>query len=211
MRSKFDSFESAQSASSKLNERLNSLGRKSYSKVSPVGSGYEIRLVLHPDERAKVQVEGIPTIDWPEGSDKGPAYVKRTPTTPSQNTDNYGFYPSPTRRKVDGPSSSPDINPAYPGLRRMPEIQDIVRRVAMRPDIKSRLNRVAHSLRALRALERVAHVSHGYDSESAYLVSELLAELKGNGHTGRTKIVRLTNKLKKAMESDGYSFKKKGK
>lgn len=206
MKSKFDSFESAQSASSKLNERLNSLGRKSYLKVSPIGDGYEIRLVVHPDESGKVKLEGVPTLDWSSSSEKGPSYVKRTPNTPSQNTDNYGFYPSPTRRKVDGPSSSPDINPAYPGLRRIPEIQDIVRRVAMRPDIMSRLNRVAHSLRALNVLARV---SHGYDSESAYLVSELLGELKSKGLSGRTKIVRLTNKLKKAMESNGYSFKKK--
>ena len=194
-----------------LSEKLEKGGFQSYPKLVHLKSdgSYEIRIVLHPDEEAlKEKLSDQKFVPWRDSLGDGAQYVKRTPRTPSQNTDDYGFYPSKARRHVDGPARSPDVNPAYPGLRRIPEIQDLVRRVAMREDLKLRLDRVEHTLGHISSLERIARAGHGYRNESEHLLSELLGQLKEDGHTGRHKVVRLTKKLQNALKADGYSFAK---
>lgn len=194
-----------------LSQRLENDGFQSYPKLVHLKSdaSYEVRIVLHPDEEVlKRKLSGQKFVAWEDPLTGGSQYVKRTPRTPSQNTDDYGFYPSNARRQHDGPARSPDVNPAYPGLRRIPELQDIVRRVAMREDLKLRLARVRSTLNHISGLARFARAGHGYRNESEHLVSELLAQLQEDGHTGRHKIVRLTKKLQTALKADGYSFTK---
>jgi len=191
----------------KLAARLSSGGFRSYPKVVHLKSEntYQVRVVIHPDEDSLVDKLGaIKTSPWKPPSDDAKQYVKKTPRTPSQNTDSFGFYPSKARRKHDGPGRSPDVNPAYPGLRRIPDLQDLVRRVAMRDDLKTRL---AHVTRTVGRLQRLAAWTGSFRRESENLVSELLGQLVEDGHTGRHKIVRLARKLQKAMKADGYAFK----
>lgn len=199
--------EYAESLKEKLSSRLE--GKKSYLKIVPISDGYELRLVVHPSEKEMVsEFPSVSSSPWEEKEGGGSAYVKQTPRTPSQNTDPFGFYPSAARRQVDGPSRSPDVNPAYPGLRRNPDLQDIVRRVAMRSDLKSRLRRIHSVLARMNSLNKLARAGHGYRNDSEHLVLELLAQLKSDGHTGRHKIVRLARKLQNALILDGYSFRK---
>ncbi len=201
--------EAAEKLRESLSSKLERNGFQSYPKLVHLKSddSYEVRIVLHPDEEVlKEKLSGQAFVPWEDPLSSGSQYVKRTPRTPSQNTDEYGFYPSKARRHHDGPARSPDVNPAYPGLRRIPELQDLVRRVAMREDLKLRLARVHRTVRNLSRLDRVARAGHGYRNESEHLVSELLDQLKEDGHTGRHKIVRLTKKLREALKSDGYSF-----
>jgi hypothetical protein len=202
---------SAEELRDTLSEKLEKGGFQSYPKLVHLKSddAYEVRIVLHPDEEVlKEKLSGQKFVPWEDPSSQGTEYVKRTPRTPSQNTDDYGFYPSQARRHHDGPSRSPDVNPAYPGLRRIPELQDLVRRVAMREDLKLRLARVNRTIGHLSRLSRIARAGHGYRNESEHLVLELLAQLQEDGHTGRHKIVRLTKKLQNALKADGYSFAK---
>jgi len=194
--------EEAQSLWDEISSSLEDKGASSYPKIVHLKStdSYTVKLVIHPDE-SDIE-EMYPDIKVSPWSDPvGSPYVKRTPRTPSQNTDSLGFYPSYSKRHHDGPSRSPDINPAYPGLRRIPELQDLVRRVAMNPEIKKRLAKVQHTLK------RLARAGNGgFSKESEYLVSELLDQLKQDGYTGRHKITRLTKKLQSAMKADGYKF-----
>jgi len=185
-----------------LSSSLSAREALSYPKIVHIKSNdsYIVRIVLHPDEQ---HLEShYPNISFsPWSAPSGSPYVRRTPRTPSQNTDDFGFYPSSSRRHHDGPSQSPDINPAYPGLRRIPELQDIVRKVAMRPDLRSRLAKVKQTL------SKMARAGNGgFNKESEYLVSELLDQLKKDGYTGRHKITRLTKSLQSAMKADGYKF-----
>lgn len=200
----------AEELRSLLASRLKDEGYQTYPKVEAVSDGvYEVRLILHPDESELSQRwPQVKVSPWVPITGSGEQYVKRTPRTPSQMTDNFGFYPSAARRHHDGPASSPDVNPAYSGLRRIPEIQDIVRRVAMRRDLKNRVATVERVLGRLDSLRRFARAGHGYQNESEHLLLELLSQLKEDGHTGRHKIVRLTRKLQSALKADGYSFTK---
>jgi len=203
--------DAAEKLRASLREKLEKGGFRSYPKLVHLKSddGYEVRVVLHPDEeKLKGKLEGLKVVPWHDPTDDESQYVRRTPRTPSQNTDDYGFYPSKARRHVDGPASSPDVNPAYPGLRRIPEIQDLVRRVAMRDDLKQRLARVDKALGHIEKLELIARAGHGYRNESEHLLHELMAQLKEDGHTGRHKVMRLTKKLQNALKADGYSFAK---
>lgn len=203
--------EAAEKLRATLSAKLEEGGFESYPKLLHLKSddSYEVRIVLHPDEEAlKSKLSGQKFVPWKESTSDGSQYVKRTPRTPSQNTDDYGFYPSKARRHHDGPSRSPDVNPAYPGLRRIPELQDLVRRVAMRDDLKLRLARVHRNIDHLSSLARIARAGHGYRNESEHLVLDLISQLQKDGHTGRHKIVRLTKKLQNALKADGYSFSK---
>lgn len=194
-----------------LNEELRSLGiERSYARLKHLKSTdtYEVRVVVHPDEADVIPKfpAGVTTEPWGEDSDAGSPYVKITPRTPMPTTDKDFFYPSWAKRRTDGPSSSPDTNPAASGLRRIPDLQDLVRVSSMNNDLKRRLNRVIRYLQAANRIQRVAGVGSGYARESEYLVSELLKHLADEGHTGRHKIVRLVKALKKAMSTDGYTF-----
>ena len=192
----------AESLWSEISSYLKEKETQSYPKIVHIKSNdsYVVKIVLHPDESHLEKVyPNVSTSPWDE--QRGSPYVKRTPRTPSQNTDDFGFYPSSARRHHDGPSRSPDINPAYPGLRRIPELQDLVRRVAMNPELHNRLAKVQHTL------EKLARAGNGgFEKESEHLVSELLDQLKKDGYTGRHKITRLTKSLQSAMKSDGYKF-----
>lgn len=198
----------AEELRSALSEKLEQGGFLSYPKMVHLkaDNSYEVRIVQHPDDPTKWK-NSVPWED-PVSAGDGAQYVKRTPRTPSQNTDDFGFYPSQARRHHDGPSRSPDVNPAYPGLRRIPELQDLVRRVAMRDDLRLRLARVKRTLLHVSRLDKIARAGHGYRNESEHLLSELLAQLQEDGHTGRHKIVRMTKKLQNALKADGYSFAK---
>lgn len=201
----------AEKLRSSLRQKMEEGGYQSYPKLIHMKSdgSYVVRVVLHPDEeRLKEKLPKLEFSPWEDPFHDGAQYVKRTPRTPSQNTDDYGFYPSKARRHVDGPASSPDVNPAYPGMRRIPDIQDLVRRVAMRQDLKNRLDHVEKTLDNLGRLAVVARAGHGFRNESEHLVCELLDQLKEDGHTGRHKVMRLTKKLQNALKADGYSFVK---
>ena len=199
-------------ASEQLRERLSTLlsdrGYASYPKVvrSELEDTYKVCVVLHPSEaKLEAKLKNIETLPWkPLSGEGGNQYVEKTPRTPSQNTDSFGFYPSTSRRRVDGPASSPDVNPAYSGLRRMPDLQDLVRRVAMRDDLKSRIAKVSKTLKSL----QIAKTAVGdFRRESENLISDLLEQLNEDGHTGRHKIVRLTKRLRQALKDDGYAFR----
>jgi hypothetical protein len=203
--------EQAEALRKSLLSKLESEGFRSYPKLLHLKSddSYDVRIVLHPDEEIlKEKMSDQKFVPWQDPLSGGSEYVKRTPRTPSQNTDDYGFYPSNARRNHDGPARSPDVNPAYPGMRRSPDLQDIVRRVAMREDLKLRLAHVDKTLGCLSRLQLVARAGHGYRNESEHLLTELFAQLKEDGHTGRHKVVRLTKKLQNALKTDGYSFAK---
>lgn len=203
--------EQAEALRESLSSKLKSQGFRSYPKLLHLKSddSYDVRIVLHPDEEIlKEKMSDQKFVPWQDPLSDGSQYIKRTPRTPSQNTDEYGFYPSNAKRNHDGPSRSPDVNPAYPGLRRNPDLQDIVRRVAMREDLKLRLAKVDKTLGYLNRLNRVARAGHGFRNESEHLMTELLAQLKEDGHSGRHKVVRLTKKLQNALKADGYSFAK---
>lgn len=203
--------DAAEKLRSSLLSRLEKGGFRSYPKLvhRDADDQYEVRIVIHPDEdQLQSKLKSLKTVPWSSPTGDGAQYVKRTPRTPSQNTDDYGFYPSKARRHVDGPAHSPDVNPAYSGLRRIPELQDLVRRVAMRTDLQQRLSRVDRTLGHISRLSRLARAGHGFRNESESLLLELLAQLKEDGHTGRHKIVRLTRKLQNALKADGYSFTK---
>jgi len=194
-----------------LNEELKSLGiERSYARLKHLKSTgtYEVRVIVHPDEASIIPEfpKGVTTEPWGEDSNANSPYVKITPRTPMPTTDNDFFYPSWAKRRTDGPASSPDTNPAASGLRRIPDLQDLVRVSSMNTDLKRRLHRVIRFLRSAERVRRVARVGSGYARESEYLVSELLAHLASEGHTGRHKIVRLVKALKKAMSADGYTF-----
>lgn len=202
-------LERAELLRSKLSSSLASAGYLSYPKMvkSEVSHTYQVKIVLHPEEASKLvpKLKDLETLPWnPKDMGKAKEYVKKTPRTPSQSTDQYGFYPSKTRRRQDGPSRSPDVNPAYPGLRRIPDLQDLVRRVAMRNDLKDRIASVTSTLKSLQKLEVFAAKSFRRESEN--LICDLLAQLAEDGHTGRHKIVKLTKNLKNALKDDGYSF-----
>lgn len=198
----------AQQARDALNKKFSDENLKSIARTAPddVPNTHRIEVLLSPGEDEALEgilPDGVRTVlPNPLGS-SGHQYVKRTPRTPSQNTDDFGFYPSWNRRLKDGPSTSPDINPAYPGLRRIPEIQDLVRRVGgtmKNEDIASRLVLVGSRLRLLDRLAKHAYAA----SEAETIVTDITAELRKKGHTGRNKIVRLVRDLETAMRSDGY-------
>lgn len=202
-------LEKAESVRSQLSSSLASAGYLSYPKMvrSEVSDTYQVKIVLHPSEasRLSTKLKDLETLPWsPKDLGERKEYVKKTPRTPSQSTDQYGFYPSKARRRQDGPAQSPDVNPAYPGLRRIPDLQDLVRRVAMRNDLKDRIASVTSTLKSLQKLEVFAAKSFRRESEN--LICELLVQLAEDGHTGRHKIVRLTKNLKNALKDDGYAF-----
>lgn len=204
-------FEEAESLRDALNKRLESSDFQSYAKVTPLSSKdgfYDVRIVLHPDEddlQSKVP-SGVGFVPW-EGPAGGKQYVERTPRTPSQREAPYDdWYPTFTKRRREPSTHYPDTNPFYPGLRRVPEIQDLVRRVAMRADLQRRLVRVDRMFDVMRRLGRFAAV--GRHKESEHLVEELLSHLKDGGYNGRHKCVRLVRKLRDAMKADGYVFEK---
>ena len=202
------SFEIAQKLRDVLNKRLQD--SQSFAKLFPLNEErYDVRVVLHPDEE-KLQGE-LPSVQFSpwDGGPTGKQYVERTPRTPSQREAPFDdWYPGISRRRHEPSLDYPDVNPFYPGLRRVPEIQDLVRRVAMKSETKERLARVSRMLKISDRLSRTAaRAGHGYSKESEFLVEELLAHLKSEGFTGRHKCVRVINAIKKAMKSDGYSFK----
>jgi len=193
-----------------LNRKLKLVGLEhTYARVKPLSSGeYEVRVVVHPDEESYLPdlPSSVVTSPWVETSNSNSPYLKITPRTPLPKTDDFGFYPSWSRRNTDGPALSPDVNPAASGLRRIPELQDLVRVSSMNNDLKSRISHVINSLTAASRLQKVALAGSGYAKESEHLISELLEQFVSDGYTGRHKIVRLVKALKKAMQSDGYSF-----
>lgn len=198
----------AQQVRDDLNKKFSDENLKSIARTTPAdeSNAYRVEVILSPGEDEPVEAilpDGVRTVLPNPLAFSGQQYVKRTPRTPSQNTDDFGFYPSWNRRLKDGPSTSPDVNPAYPGLRRIPEIQDLVRRVGANmknEDISSRLVLVGSRLRLLDRLAKHAYAA----SEAETLVLDIAAELKKNGHTGRNKVVRLVKDLETAMRSDGY-------
>ena len=200
-------FQTAQQLSESLGGKLSDLGKRSYPKLSPVPNSegsFVVEVVLHPDE-ADLQQDfpSAPFVPWSEFA--GDQYVEKTPRTPSRRDSPYDdFYPSAARRRHEPSTHYPDVNPNYPGLRRVPDIQDLVRRVAMRSDLASRLVKVDRVLASAERLGRFAKI--GRYNESVRLVEDLLADMKVQGHNGRHKCVRLVKKLKDAMQSDGYNF-----
>lgn len=203
-------FDEAESLRDSLNEDLSSQGLNSYCKISPVSSSegmYTVEVVLHPDEDdLSSTLKDVDFVPW-SGSGSGDQYIERTPRTPSKRNAPYDdWYPSTTKRRHETSTHYPDVNPNYPGLRRVPDLQDLVRRVAMSPDIKIRLDRVDRMLDLTKRLERFARAGTGYHKESEHLVSELLSFLSDEGYSGRHKSVRLVKKLRSAMKSDGYVF-----
>lgn len=184
-----------------LNSKLKRKELQSYVSLHPLDDGeYEIRLIIHPDESFLEGKLGIPTHPWTQEDAQGSPYVEMTPRTPKQNIDELGQYPHGARRRVDGPSHSPDVNPAYPGLRRIPELQDIVKVVAMTESISDRLQRVDRMLSLCRRLSRTADVRRFAGKESSYILSELMDQLSEDGYNGRHKIVRLTKKLQATLK-----------
>lgn len=205
-------FEEAESLRDSLNTNLKDHGLKSYCKIIPAAAEddglYDVRIVLHPDEDdlPRRLPKGFEFVPW-GGPSVGEQYIERTPRTPSKRDAPYDdWYPSFTRRRHEPSTHYPDINPFYPGLRRVPEIQDLVRKVAMKPDLKKRLERVDRMITLTGRLARFARAGHGYHKESEFLVSELLGFLKEDGHSGRHKSTRLVRKLRDAMKADGYVF-----
>lgn len=201
-------FEKAKKLRDILNQRLQDM--HSFAKLFPVSEErYDVRIVLHPDEDS---LQGkLPSVEFSpwQGSPTGDQYVERTPRTPSQREAPFDdWYPGVARRRHEPSLYYPDVNPNYPGLRRVPEIQDLVRRVAMKPEIKQRLEKVNRLLRLSTRLSRTAaRAGHGYSKESEFLIEELIAHLRSEGYTGRHKCVRVINAIKKAMKADGYTFK----
>jgi hypothetical protein len=191
-----------------LNKRLQDM--QSFAKLFPLDEErYDVRIVLHPDEDTlQARLPSVEFSPW-QGPPAGDQYVKRTPRTPSQREAPFDdWYPGVARRRHEPSLDYPDVNPNYPGLRRVPEIQDLVRRVAMKPETKERLEKVSRMLRLSHRLARsVPRSGHGYKKESEFLVEELIAHLKAEGFNGRHKVVRVINDIKKAMKSDGYTFK----
>lgn len=172
-------------------------GLESYPKVVHLvaTNSYTVRVVLHPEEsRLQQEYSNLEFSPWT--SVNSLEYSSQTPTTPSSSTDQLGYYPSMTRRNVDGPSVSPDVNPAYPGLRRIPELQDLVRRVAMPKNIQERLARVEYTLGSLDRLSRLAVLK----KPSLRLCDDLLEQLNEDGFTSRHKITKLTKYLIAAIE-----------
>lgn len=201
-------FEGAQLFSDRLNTKLHELGKRSYSKLTPVPSSegtYEVHIVLHPDEDGLA--DAYPDFSFrPWVKPSGDQYVEKTPRTPSRRDAPFDdFYPSVTKRRHETSTHYPDVNPNYPGLRRVPDIQDLVRKVAMRPELRDRLVKVDRVVSSMKRLSRFAKFHRG-QQESARLVQDLLAEMKAEGHTGRHKCVRLVKKLQAAMKEDGYRF-----
>lgn len=202
-------LELAQKLRDALNEKLQEM--QSYAVTSPLTSpdAYEVKIVLHPDDSSlEEKLQGVTTVPW-KGPPTGEPYVERTPRTPSQRKSPFDdWYPGITKRRREPSTYYPDVNPNYPGLRRVPEIQDLVRRVAMSPDLSARLSKVGRVLDLSKRLSVLAagHVGHGYQKESEFLVEELLGLLKADGFTGRHKCVRVVNAIKKAMQADGYTF-----
>lgn len=206
-------FEEAESLRDSINTSLGDRELQSYCKVIPIDAKegfYDVRIVLHPDEDdlSRKLPPGLEFVPW-QGPPVGEQYIDRTPRTPSKRDAPYDdWYPSSTKRRHEPSIHYPDTNPFYPGLRRVPEIQDLVRRVAMNPNLKMRLARVDRMLTLTGRLARFARAGHGYHKESEYLVSELLGCLKDEGQNGRHKSIRLVRKLRDAMKADGYVFEK---
>jgi hypothetical protein len=204
-------FEVAEALRDSVNNKLGDRGLKSYSKVISLKSTeglYDVRIVLHPDEGSLPSEfpGGLDFVPWAEQT--GEQYIERTPRTPSKRDAPYDdWYPTTTRRRHEPSTHYPDTNPFYPGLRRVPEIQDLVRRVAMKASLQKRLVRVDHMLVIAGRLAKFAR-GHARHKESEYLVEELTGFLKNEGYTGRHKCLRLVNKLRKAMKADGYVFEK---
>jgi len=204
------SFEKAESFRDSINSDLSGKDLRSFAKIVPMASEdgtYEIRIVLHPDEEdVQSSYEDLSFVPW-TGEPEGDQYVERTPRTPSRRDAPYDdWYPSDAKRRVEPSTHYPDVNPNYPGLRRVPDLQDLVRKVAMRQDLKDRIVKVDRVLQLSKRLSRFAYSNRGKGKEPGYLMGELLDVLKADGHTGRHKCVRLVKKLKTSLKSDGYVF-----
>ncbi len=206
------SLNRAHDLSSRINSFLHSKGHESYVNVSPssVPDRFVLNLVLHPDESFidSVSPSFLSRVPWDGGQKDNPSpYVKETPRTPSRAKDTYEhWYPGVARRRHEPSLSYNDVNPAYPGMRRVPDIQDLVRRVAMRKDIKLRLIKAQKSINTLSRLKILARRVYSPHKESVFLIGELSSVLKSQGYTNRHKCMRCVNTLKSALESEGYSF-----
>lgn len=206
-------LEKAEKLRDALNKHLQTREMQSFAKLHPSSTKdglYDVRIVLHPEEDSlQKRIPNVEFSPW-GGPPTGEQYIKRTPRTPSKRNAPFDdWYPGVARRRHETSTHSPDVNPNYPGLRRVPDIQDLVRRVAMKPALSERLSRVSRVLKISNRLSKFARVGHGFHKESEFLIEELVAHLKSEGHSGRTKVVRVVNDIKKSMKSDGYSFEKK--